>query len=315
MLERVRAAIRVRHYSFRTEETYVGWVRRFILFHGKRHPAEMGVLEVEGFLSALALEGGVAAATQNQAKAALLFLYRHVLGMELPWLDGVVQAKAARRLPVVLTVREVGSLLGVLEGTMGLVAGLMYGTGMRLMECLRLRVKDLEFERLEVIVREGKGGKDRVTMLPATLVPALRAQLARAERVFREDRERGVAGVWLPDALAEKAPRAAFQWGWQWAFPSPNLARDPRSGTVRRHHLHPESIQKAVRAAAHRAGIAKPVTPHALRHSFATHLLEAGQDIRTIQELLGHKDVETTMIYTHVLNRGGRGVRSPLDRL
>lgn len=315
LLDRVRAAIRVRHYSLRTEETYVGWVRRFILFHGKRHPMEMGAGEVEGFLSALAAERGVSSATQNQAKAAILFLYKHVLGMELPWLSGVVTAKASRKLPVVLTVGEMEALLGAMEGVTGLVARMLYGTGMRLMECLRLRVKDVEFERLEIIVREGKGARDRVTMLPESLRKPLREHLERVEAAFRADRAGGVAGVWLPDALQEKYPSSSFHWAWQWVFPSPVLSRDPRSHVVRRHHLHPESIQKAVREAARRAGLAKPVTPHALRHSFATHLLHAGQDIRTIQELLGHKDVETTMIYTHVLNRGGRGVRSPLDGL
>jgi len=303
----------VRHYSLRTEETYVGWVRRFILFHGKRHPREMGPEEITAFLSFLATDHGVSASTQNQAKAAILFLYKHVLGMELPWLGEVVQAKVARKLPVVLTPGEVRALLDQMEGMTGLIARLLYGTGMRLMEGLRLRVKDLEFERGEVIVREGKGGRDRVTMLPASLRPPLANHLAAVRALFERDREAGVAGVWLPDALAAKVPRAAQAWGWQWAFPSALLSRDPRSGLNRRHHFHPESVQKAVRGAALRAELAKPVSPHTLRHSFATHLLQAGQDIRTIQELLGHKDVETTMIYTHVLNRGGRGVLSPLD--
>jgi integron integrase len=275
----------------------------------------MGAPEVEVFLSDLATRQGVSAATQNQAKAALLFLYRHVLGLELPWLKEVVQAKASRRLPVVLTQGEVRALLEQMDGVTGLVARLLYGSGMRLLEGLRLRVKDLEFERGEVIVREGKGAKDRVTMLPASLEAPLRAHLDKVRQIHERDRAAGVAGVWLPDALAAKFPSAGTAWGWQWVFPSIVLSRDPRSGAERRHHFHPESVQKAVRGAAVRAGLAKPVTPHVLRHSFATHLLEVGQDIRTIQELLGHKDVETTMIYTHVLNRGGRGVTSPLDTM
>jgi integron integrase len=315
LLDQVRAEIRVRHFSLRTEEIYVGWIRRFILFHGKRHPREMGAAEVGAFLAHLAMERGVAAATQNQAKSALLFLYLRVLNVELPWLGEVVQAKRMRRLPVVLTQGEVRALLEQLEGTMALICRMLYGTGMRLMECLRLRVKDVEYERLEVTVREGKGGKDRVTMLPASLVLPLRQHLGRVRELYERDREAGVEGVWLPDALAVKVPRAGTSWGWHWLFPSGVLSRDPRGGAVRRHHLHAESVQKAVRVAALQADLAKPVTPHALRHSFATHLLQAGHDIRTIQELLGHKDVETTMIYTHVLNRGGRGVGSPLDQI
>ena len=257
----------------------------------------------------------MAGATQNQAKSSILFLYKHVLGVKLPWLGEVVQAKAPRKLPVVLTPGEVWKLFDELEGTMGLIGRVLYGTGMRLMECLRLRVKDLEFERLEVIVREGKGGKDRVTMLPASLVEGVKRQLKEARRLFDMDRANGVAGVWLPDALEVKNPSSGLAWGWQWVFPSPLLSRDPRSQVIRRHHIHPESVQKAVRLAALRAELVKPVSPHTLRHAFATHLLQGGQDIRTIQELLGHKDLETTMIYTHVLNRGGLGVTSPLDRM
>lgn len=313
LLDRLREEIRVRHFSFRTEETYLGWVRRFILFHGKRHPASMGGLEVHAFLTHLAGERNVSASTQNQARSALLFLYRHVLGTELASLGTVVAAKVPRRLPVVLARAEVRNLLGQLEGTMGLVCRLLYGTGMRLLEGLRLRVKDLDFDRREVLVRDGKGGKDRVTVLPEALVKPLQTHLLRVREGYLRDRRAGVAGVYLPDALARKFPAADVSWGWHWVFPSPVLARDPRAAVVRRHHLHPESVQKAIRQAAVRAEIAKPVTPHALRHSFATHLLEGGHDIRTIQELLGHKDVETTMIYTHVLNRGGRGVASPLD--
>ena len=316
LLDRVREAVRVRHYSMRTEEAYVGWVRRFVRFHGLRHPQVLGGREVEAFLTHLASEGGVSASTQGQAKSALLFLYKQVLGVQLPWLDEVVSAKASRRLPVVLTPREVRELLLQMDGaTNGLLAALLYGTGMRLLEGLRLRVKDVEFERREIIVREGKGAKDRVTVLPENLIAPLRAQLEASRAWHRKDIAAGRAGVWLPDALALKFPRAGQAWGWQWVFPSPTLSVDPRSGIERRHHLHEHGVQRAVAAAARRAGIAKPCSPHVLRHSFATHLLQDGYDIRTVQELLGHSDVKTTMIYTHVLNRGGRGVLSPFDRI
>lgn len=313
LLDQLREALRVRHYSLRTEDAYAEWVRRFILFQGKRHPREMGLGEVRAFLNHLAVERGVAASTQNQAKSALLFLYRHVLDMELPWLTEVVQAKRSTRLPVVLTVGEVRMLFGQMEGTMALVAHLLYGTGMRLMEGLCLRVKDVDFELREILVRNGKGGKDRVTMLPDALVPALEAHLMKVKALHGQDLATGFGEVLLPNALADKYPAAARAWGWQWVFPSALRSVDPRSGVVRRHHLHPESVQKAVRLAARMAEMVKPVTPHVLRHSFATHLLQGGHDIRTVQELLGHKEVETTMIYTHVLNRGGHGVLSPLD--
>ena len=315
LLDQLRAALRVRRYAYRTEQAYVDWARRFILFHGKRHPREMGAREVESFLTHLAVERKVSASTQNQAKAALLFLYRDLLGCELPWLGEVVQAKPSVRLPVVLSTSETRSLLEGMDGTMGLLARLLYGTGMRLMEALRLRVKDVDFDRGEVIVREGKGAKDRVTMLPRSLSGPLQAHLERVRRLHEKDVAQGFGEVLLPDAYDRKAPGAARAWGWQWVFPSTVFSVDPRGDLVRRHHLHPESVQRAVREAARAAGLAKPVSPHTLRHSFATHLLQAGQDIRTVQELLGHKDVETTMIYTHVLNRGGRGVASPLDRL
>ena len=314
-LDQLRECLRVRHYSLRTEDAYLDWVRRFILFHDKRHPKEMGAVEVQAFLTHLAVERHVSASTQNQAKAALLFLYRHMLEMDLPWLDGVIQAKRSPRLPVVLTPGEVRVLLDQMEGGMALVARLLYGTGMRLMEGLRLRVKDLDFERREVIVRDGKGGKDRVTMLPDLLVAPLRRHLEAVKALHDRDLADGFGEVWLPDALAEKFKAAPRAWGWQWIFPSTLRSADPRSGAIRRHHLQPESVQKAVRLAARAGELIKPVTPHVLRHSFATHLLAAGYDIRTVQELLGHKDVETTMIYTHVLNRGGRGVASPLDGL
>lgn len=315
LLERLRESLRVRHYSLRTEEAYFDWARRFILFQGKRHPKDMGALEVQAFLTYLAVERHVSPSTQNQAKAALLFLYRHVLDVDLPWLDEVIHAKRAPRLPVVLTPGEVRVLLDQMEGTMALVARLLYGTGMRLMEGLRLRVKDVDFERREIIVRDGKGGKDRVTMLPDRLVEPIRAHLEKVQALHERDLAEGFGEVFLPDALAEKFRAAPRAWGWQWVFPSNLRSMDPRSGIVRRHHLQPESVQKAVRNAARSGELVKPITPHVLRHSFATHLLAAGHDIRTVQELLGHKDVETTMIYTHVLNRGGKGVPSPLDQI
>ena len=315
LLDRMREALRVRHYSYRTEQSYVDWSRRFIVFHGKRHPAEMGAGEVGAFLTHLAVERQGSASTQNQAKAALLFFFREVLGVELPWLGEIVQAKVNKRLPVVLTPREVRALMDELNGTMGLIVSLLYGTGMRLLEGLRLRVKDVEFERREILVRDGKGGKDRMTVLPENLILPLQDQLARARRLHDADLADGFGEVWLPDALAVKYPKSGKSWGWQYVFPSPNRSVDPRSGAMRRHHVLPESVQRAVRGAASKAGIVKPCTPHVLRHSFATHLLQSGYDIRTVQELLGHADVSTTMIYAHVLNRGGRGVRSPLDQL
>ncbi|MBI3131613.1 MAG: integron integrase [Acidobacteria bacterium] len=313
LLDSLRQELRLRHYSLRTEGAYVDWVRRFVKFHELRHPRDMGGGEVEAFLSHLASERKVSSSTQNQAKAALLFLFKHVVKVDLPWLQTVVQAKGPKRLPVVLSPGEVRKLLDQLDGTMGLVAQMLFGTGMRLMEVLRLRVKDLEFDRLEVVVRQGKGGKDRVTMLPEVLVGPLTAHLAKVRALHARDLEQGFGEVWMPDALEAKFRHAAKAWGWQWVFPSTLRSPDPRSGKVRRHHLYPESVQRAVREAARAAELAKLVTPHALRHSFATHLLASGHDIRTVQELLGHKDVETTMIYTHVLNRGGRGVPSPLD--
>ena len=315
LLDRMREALRVQHYSLRTEQSYLDWARRYILFHGKRHPRGMGAQEVTAFLTHLAVERKVSASTQNQAKSAILYLYKRVLGLELPWLDEVIQARVNKRLPVVLTPREVRALLNELNGTMDLIVSLLYGTGMRLLECLRLRVKDVEFERREIIIRDGKGGKDRVTMLPENLIASLQGQVARAKALHGQDLAEGFGEVWLPDALAVKYPRAGRAWGWQYVFPSRTRALDPRGGQQRRHHVLPETIQKTVKLAASRAGITKPCTPHVLRHSFATHLLQNGYDIRTVQELLGHADVSTTMIYTHVLNRGGKGVRSPLDAL
>lgn len=316
LLDQVRTRLRVKHYSRRTELAYVGWIRRYIVFHGKRHPAEMGKAEAEAFLSALAVERNVAAATQNQALSALLFLYREVLEQELPWLDEVSRAKKPARLPTVLTREEAAGLLArIADREMHLAVRLLYGSGMRLLECLRLRVKDIDLSRREIVVRDGKGGKDRVTMVAAQLVEPLRAQIAHARALHEADLARGGGDVWLPDALAVKYPKAPRAFGWQYVFPAAGLSVDPRSGAVRRHHIDEKRVQRTVKAAAAAAGIVKPVSPHTLRHSFATHLLEGGYDIRTVQELLGHSDVSTTMIYTHVLNRGGRAVVSPLDRL
>lgn len=315
LLDTLRAQLRVMHYAIRTEDAYVDWVRRFILFHNKRHPKDMGPEDVAKFLSHLAVTRHVSASTQNQAKAAVLFLYRHVLGIELPWLDDVVIAKVPQRLPVVLTAREVRSLLQELSGTTGLLASLLYGTGMRLMEGLRLRVKDIDFERREIIIREGKGNKDRVTVLPENLIEPLRQRLRKTQQLHQTDLDAGYGEVHLPQALQAKYAQAGRSWGWQYVFPSQVRSVDPRSGVIRRHHLAEQSVQRAVSGAAKRAGITKPCSPHVLRHSFATHMLQAGYDIRTVQELLGHANVATTQIYTHVLNKGGRGVLSPFDQL
>jgi integron integrase len=315
LLDRLRQAIRTRHYSYRTEQAYVDWTRRFIHFHGKRHPQELGAKEVGDFLSHLAVDRHVASSTQTQARSALLFLYGQVLDVQLPWLDDVAIAQTPRKLPVVLTPTEVRGLLQQMSGVQGLVATLLYGTGVRLMEGLRLRIKDIEFERREIVVRDGKGGKDRVTVLPEDLVIPLQKQLGRRQAQHLADSADGFGSVWLPDALAVKYPAAATAWGWQWVFAAASRSTDPRSGEIFKHHLHEQSVQRAVYAAARKSRIDKPCSPHVLRHSFATHLLQAGYDIRTVQELLGHADVRTTMIYTHVLNKGGRGVRSPLDGL
>ncbi len=314
LLDQVRGKLRVKHYSLRTEHAYVGWIKRYIFFHGKRHPKDMEARDVEAFLTHLAVAGKVAASTQNQAKSALLFLYREVLEIQLPWLDNVTQAKAPKRLPVVLTVSEVQLVLSRLSGTHALIASLLYGGGMRLMEAVRLRVKDVEFARHEIVVREGKGFKDRVTMLPEAVVARLKAHLAKVKTLHDEDLAQGVGEVYLPFALDKKYPNAGREWGWQYVFPSKNLSVDPRSGKTRRHHVDEKGVQRAVKQAVRDAELTKPATPHTLRHSFATHLLQNGYDIRTVQELLGHSDVSTTMIYTHVLNKGGRGVVSPLDR-
>jgi integron integrase len=314
-MDRIRDKVRVKHYSIRTEQAYIDWIKRFIHFHGKRFPADMGASEVESFLTHLAVAGHVSASTQNQAKSALLFLYKEVLGVELPWLSEVTKAKTPVRLPVVLTRDEVARALERLHGTHHLIGCLLYGTGMRIMEGIRLRVKDVDFSRHEIVVRNGKGAKDRMAMLPLGIERPLRRQLERVRELHVMDLEAGFGAVWLPDALARKYPNAAREWGWQYAFPAAKRSVDPRSGAARRHHVGDQAFQRAMRQAVRDAEIVKPATPHALRHSFATHLLESGYDIRTVQELLGHSNVSTTMIYTHVLNRGGRGVVSPLDRL
>jgi integron integrase len=313
LLNRVRDKIRLKHYSIRTEQAYVDWIKRFIWFHDKRHPATLGATEVEAFLTDLAVVRQVAAPTQNQAKSALLFLYKEVLGIDLPWLERVESARASQRLPVVLTRDEVAGVLERLGGVHALIGRLLYGTGMRVMEGMRLRVKDVDFERREILIRDGKGLKDRVTVLPRAIAAQLQEQLARARVLHAKDLAAGYGEVWLPYALARKYRPVGGEWGWQYVFPAGERSRDPRSGVVRRHHLSDQAFQRAMRQAVRDAGIVKPATPHTLRHSFATHLLESGYDIRTVQELLGHSDVSTTMIYTHVLNRGGRAVVSPLD--
>ncbi|MEO8347205.1 MAG: integron integrase [Betaproteobacteria bacterium] len=314
-LELCRNKIRLKHFSLRTEQAYLDWIKRFILFHGKRHPLKLGAPEVEAFLTYLAVDRGVSASTQNQAKSGLLFMYKEVIGVELPWLDHVERAKSPQRMPVVLTREEVAQLLPRLRGVHRLIGNLLYGTGMRVMEGMRLRVKDVEFTRREILIRDGKGHKDRVAMLPDRLSAPLWRQMAAARELHDEDLHAGRGEVFLPDALGRKYPGAARNWGWQYVFPAPTLSRDPRGGAVRRQHLGDQAFQRAMRQAVLDVGLTKPATPHTLRHSFATHLLEAGYDIRTAQELLGHSEVSTTMIYTHVLNRGGRGVISPLDTL
>src|SRR6266545_1013869 len=315
LLDQVRQAIRTRHYSYMTEKAYVGWIKRFIFFHNKRHPAEMGEAEIAQFLSALAQEKHVSASTQNQALNALLFLYHEVLGKEIGYINGVVRAKRPIRLPVVLTRQEVRSILGCLDSSDWLMAMLLYGAGLRLMECLRLRVKDIDFGANQILVRAGKGDKDRHTMLPAAVKEPLAKHLELIRRHHQRDLERGLGRVALPNALERKYPNVGKEWGWQWVFPATSHYIDKVTGERRRHHLHESVLQKAVKEAVRKAGIFKPASPHTFRHSFATHLLEDGYDIRTVQELLGHRDVSTTMIYTHVLNRGGLGVRSPADRL
>ena len=315
LLDAVREQIRYLHYSIRTEEAYVHWVRAFVRFHGMRHPRQMGAQEVEAFLSWLAVERHVSVSTHRQALSALLFLYQKVLGLQLPWMDDMVRPQRKPRLPVVLAVDEVRAVVGLLEGTHAVLARLLYGTGLRITEALQLRTKDVDFERQVITVRAGKGGKDRVVMLPASLRVDLQAQIARAQLLWRADVRDGRAGVQMPDAIDRKYPNAGSSWAWFWALPQAEHSTCPRTGVVRRHHLFDQTFQRAFKRAVSLAGITRPATPHTLRHSFATHLLQAGTDIRTVQKLLGHSDVSTTMIYTHVLEVAGGRVRSPLDAL
>ena len=314
LLTQVRHYLRLKHYSIRTEEAYVQAIKRFILFHRKRHPKEMGAEEVRQYLSHIANQGKVSASTQNQALAALLFLYREVLNREIGFIDGIERAKRPLRVPAVLTREEVRRVLANLSGTHHLMAALLYGAGLRLMECVRLRVKDIDYGYNQIIIRDGKGEKDRRTVLPSALAHPLKQQIEKVRLIHELDLRQGCGSVYLPYALERKYPNASRELMWQWVFPASQLSPDPRSKQVRRHHASEDSLQRAVKGAMRRAGVSKPASCHTLRHSFATHLLEDGYDIRTIQELLGHKDVSTTMIYTHVLNRGGKGVRSPLDK-
>lgn len=314
LLDEVRRRMRVERYSLRTEQAYLYWIRRYIRENGMRHPREMGGAAVERFLSNLAVRDRIAPSTQNQALSALLFLYRKVLVVDLPWMENVVRARRQPRLPVVLSRAEASDLLRRMSGRDALMAGLLYGSGLRLMECLRLRVKDVDFARNEITVREGKGGKDRKTVLPGRLLQPLQLQIGQVRALHARDVDAGHGAVHLPHALARKYRQAAWLLDWQFVFPATRRSRDPRDGQEKRHHLDPGVLQQAVRSAARACGLSKPVTPHTLRHSFATHLLEGGADLRTIQELLGHKDVSTTQVYTHVLNRGPGGVLSPLDR-
>lgn len=313
LLEQVRQSLRLRHYSYRTEEQYLGWIRRFILFHHKRHPDSMGAAEVEAFLSDLAVRGEVAAATQNQALAALIYLYRHVLDQELPWLNEIVRARRPRRVPLVLSREETRAVLAQLPGVHWLIGTLLYGGGLRLMECLRLRVQDIDFSYSRITVRNGKGGKDRMTILPALIVPPLRAHLQAMEERHRAAVRDGYGGVELPLSIAHKRPAAALEWAWQYVFPALRASQDPRTGVSRRHHVMEDSVQRQMRAAVRRAGINKAASCHTLRHCFATHLLERGYDIRTVQELMGHANVSTTQLYTHVLQKGANAVASPAD--
>ncbi|MGG6463568.1 integron integrase [Solilutibacter silvestris] len=314
MFEAIRQRVRRLNYSRRTEQAYVGWIRRFIFAHGMRHPRHLGEREVENFLTVLANSTQVSAGTQNQALSALLFLYREILRVDLPWMDNVVRAKRSRRIPVVLSPDEVRRLLAMMDGQAWLMAALLYGTGMRLMECVRLRVKDIDFARNEIVVRDGKGAKDRRVPLPRRLAEHLQAAIERSRLLHQHDIARGLGRVWLPAALARKYMNADLEFGWQYVFPASKISDDPNANVTRRHHVDEAVLQRAVKTARAKAGILKPATCHTLRHSFATHLLEAGHDIRTVQELLGHKDVATTQIYTHVLGRDAGGILSPLDR-
>ena len=313
LLDQIRQLMRLRHYSLRTEEAYIGWIRRYILFHGKRHPRELGENDIAKFLSHLAIERRVAASTQNQALNALLFLYKEVLGRELGFISDTVRVKRPAKLPVVLSRREVKAVLEQLPGQYQLMAQLLYGSGLRLLECLRLRVKDVDLQYLHITVRDPKGGKERKTMLPVSLAPALREHLEKVKQQHQDDLAAGFGAVYLPGALERKLPGASREWAWQYIFPAQRRSIDPRTGIARRHHVNEKNLQNAVKTAVRKARISKTASCHTFRHSFATHLLENGNDIRTVQDLLGHKDVSTTMVYTHVLNRPGIGVKSPLD--
>lgn len=315
LLDRVRSEIRTRHYSRRTEETYAGWIRRFVRFHGNRHPLTMGAPHVRAFLNYLANERGVSASTQNQALSAVLFLYRHVLQKDIGWVHGIARAKGPKRLPVVLSRREVRAVLAELEGTSRLAAELLYGCGLRLLECLELRVKDVDFDRGQITVRSGKGDKDRTVMLPRAIKRDLTQHLTRVRRRFEADTEESSFRVTLPESLSRKLPSAGREWAWQFVFPSSRTFLDEETGEPRRHHMHPSGVQRAVTDAVRRSGITKRATCHTLRHSFATHLLESGCDIRTVQKLLGHRDIRITMVYTHVMDKKAMSVRSPLDEL
>ena len=315
LMDQVRERVRYLHYSIRTEQAYLHWIKAFIHFHGMRHPRDMGAPEVEAFLADLANTKNVAAATHKQALSALMFLYQKVLGIDLPWLGAIGRPKAQRKLPVVLTTAEVSQVLSAMDAKYRLIGQLLYGTGLRLMEGLRLRIKDVDFGHRAIVVRDGKGGKDRTVMLPDRLLEPLRDQFERSRMLWEQDRSNGVEGVWMPGALSLKYPRQGQTWAWQWVFPADDLGECPRSGTVRRHHVQDQAFQRAFKKAVQLSQLAKPATPHTLRHSFATHLLQSRYDIRTVQELLGHADVSTTMIYTHVLKVGGGGVQSPLDVL
>lgn len=313
--EQVEEEIRVRHYSYRTGVTYWKWVKRYILFYDKKHPSEMGAEEIQNFLSFLATKRRISASSQNQALSALLFLYKNVLKIELPWMDDITRAKRPIRVPIVLSRTEVAGILKCLQGRSWLMANILYGSGLRLTECLRLRVQDIDFEYLQLTIRDGKGGKDRRTILPETLVPHVEHQLEFVRGVFERDVEEGSNGVSLPDAIDRKYPNASTDWRWQYLFPSSKYAYIKHNQSMRRHHAHPSGLARVLKQAVKEAGIPKRATSHTFRHSFATHLLESGYDIRTVQELLGHSNVQTTQIYTHVMKRGGHAVRSPLENL
>ena len=313
LLDQVRNLIRMKHYSLRTEQAYLKWIKRYILFHRKRHPKDMGEIEIREFITYLAVEKHVAASTQNQALNAVIFLYKEILNIELGQIGGIIWAKRSPKLPVVFTRDEVKRIFNHLEGTYKLIAGLLYGAGLRLLECLRLRIQDIDFSENQITVRDAKGGRDRITILPQSIKEHLMLHINKVKALHHEDLHEGYGEVYLPFALAEKYPKAPKQWAWQYVFPSARRSIDPLSGKIRRHHASETSVQREIKSAIYKAKIPKSGSTHSLRHSFATHLLESGYDIRTVQELLGHKNVKTTMIYTHVLNRGGKGIRSPLD--